>query len=66
MEKNRNLVGHDQVYAEYLTPGLLQVFKINPWTILMSNLIVQVSSSLQFASNWHAEKTLNSLCNCKF
>ena len=51
MEKNRNLVGHDQVYVEYLTPGLLQVFKIDPWTIWMSNLTVQVSSSLQFASN---------------
>ena len=32
----------------------------------MSNLTVQVSSSLQLTSNYRAEKTLNSFLNCKF
>ena len=64
--KNPQFGSHNQVYVEYLIFDLLQTFKINPWTIWLLNLTVQVSSSLQFASNWHAEKTLNSLCNCKF
>ena len=61
--KSPQFGSHDQVYAEYLIPELLQKFRINPWTIWLLYLTAQVSSSLQFASNWRAEKTLNSLCN---
>ena len=57
--KNPQFGSHDQVYAEYLIPNLLQTFEINPWTIWLLNLTVQVSSSLQFYSNRWAEKTLN-------
>ena len=49
--KNPQFGSHDQVYAEYLIPELLQKFRINPWTIWLLNLTAQVSSSLQFASN---------------
>ena len=61
--KNPQFGSHDQVYVEYLIPDLLQTFKINHWIIWLLNLTIQVSSSLQFASNWCAEKTLNSLYN---
>ena len=66
MEKTPNLVGQDQVYTKYLTPGLQQVFKINPWTIWMLNLTIQVFSRLQLASNYCAKKALNYFFNCKF
>ena len=64
--KNPQFGSHEQAYVEYLIPVLLQKFKIDPWTIWLSNLTIQVSSGLQFASKWRTKKALNLLCNYKF
>ena len=51
---------------EYFIPVQLQMLIIDPWTIWSSKLTIQMSSGLQFASSWCAEKALNLLYNCKF